>query len=126
MEANGLNDVDISNNVTVKFLVPYETKWGENLIVLGSRGLLGAGVIEKGIPMSCAQSPQGLMWQASIMVPEGYECTYKYVVWNEHKGAHVTEECTPHELSIPHHLAGSCVLLSDQFQVRACGKTACT
>jgi Starch binding domain len=118
MQPDDFDDTDISSNVTVKFLVPYETKWGENLIVVGSRGLLGSGAIDKGIPMTCTQGPAGLMWGASVMVPEGYECTYKYVVWNEHQGTHVTEECAPHVLSVPRPLGGTCVLVSDQFQVR--------
>jgi hypothetical protein len=112
------DDLEELKNVEVKFVVCYQTKWGEVLVLTGSRGLLGAGDVEKGIKMRCVQGHHGLFWEGSVVVPPGYECTYDYVVYNEHCDKLVLRESTHHELKVPRSAAGSCIMLSDTFQVR--------
>ena len=109
---------DEAKNVEVKFVVSYNTAWGQTLIVTGSRGLLGAGDVGKGIKMHCVQAQHGLSWVGSVTVPPGYGCTYRYVVYDEHSGEVVARESSPHELYVSRTSAGSCIMLSDQFQVR--------
>jgi Starch binding domain len=118
MSDNGLGSpTSDARNVEVKFVVPYKTEWGENLRLLGSRGLLGAGDVGRAVPMHCVQGHQGLAWVASVPLPPGYECTYQYVVFHEHQGKVVACEDSHHTLEVPRSAAGSCIMLSDQFQV---------
>jgi hypothetical protein len=117
-DLNGLTlDHFVSNNVTVKFIVPYETNWGEMLVLTGSRGLFGAGNVDRGLKMSCVKGPNGLLWETTVVLPDRYKCDYRYVVYNEHSGQVLLEESVSHQLDLPKSLAGSCLLLSDTFQV---------
>lgn len=119
MGDNGLyDDEDETKNVELRFSVGYKTKWGEVVVLTGSRGLLGSGDLDKGIKLRCVHGHDGLSWHGSVIVPPGYECSYQYVVYNEHTGTVVLRETTPHELSIPRSAAGSCIMLADTFHVR--------
>lgn len=105
--------------VVVKFIVPYETRWGEILLLTGSRGLLGGGNIDKGLRMACATGPNGLLWETSLIVPDHYNCDYKYVVFNEHSNQVIRRESASHHLKVSASMAGSCILITDQFKVTA-------
>lgn len=107
----------VPSNVLVKFIVPYETKWGEILLLTGSRGLLGGGTIDKGLKMACASGPNGLLWETSLTVPDHYNCEYQYVVYNEHSHKVVRRESSSHHLKVSASLAGSCLLITDHFKV---------
>lgn len=102
-------------NVTVKFVVPYETKWGEILLLTGPRGLLGGGTIDKAPRMSCCPRPCGLLWETSLVVPDQYASDYQYVVYNEHSNHIVKWESSLHRLKVPASMAGSCLLITDHF-----------
>ena len=117
---NGLqNDVRDAKNVEIKFVVSYETTWGENVFLSGSRGLLGAGDVRKGIRMHCVQAPQGLSWVANLQVPPGYECSYEYVVYNDHEQKVIARESEQHQLLVPRSCPGACIMLCDHFRVCA-------
>eukprot|EP00892_Ulva_mutabilis_P010973 jgi/Ulvmu1/8248/UM041_0059.1 len=106
----------VAPNVVVRFLIPFDTKWGEVLLLTGSRGLLGGGTIDKGLKMSCSSGPCGLLWETSLVVPDHYECDYRYVVYNEHCNQVVKRESASHHLKVPASMAGSCLLITDQFK----------
>lgn len=107
----------VPHNVVVKFIVPYETKWGESVLLTGSRGLLGGGTIDRGLKMACASGPGGLLWETSLIVPDHYECEYNYVVYNEHSNQVVRRESSSHRLKVSASMAGSCLLITDHFKV---------
>lgn len=119
MEQNGLYDEQEDlRSVEVKFVVAYETKWGEAVAVTGSRGLLGAGEVERGVRMKCTHGCHGLLWEACVTVPPRYACDYHYVVVDEQSGAVIRRESGQHQLVVEPGAAGSCIMLSDHFQVR--------
>lgn len=105
-------------NVIVKFIVPYETTWGQIVLLTGSRGLLGGGTIERGLKMACASGPGGLLWETSLIVPNHYECEYEYIVYNEHSNQVVRRESSSHYLKVSASMAGSCLLIKDHFKVK--------
>ena len=107
----------VPHDVTVRFIVPYETKWGEYVLLSGNRGLLGAGSAQNGLKMSCRMGDRGLEWETSVVVPDQYECEYHYTVYNEHTDAVVLKECTKHVLKVPASVAGTTIILADNFQV---------
>lgn len=108
--------------VTVRFIVPYHTKWGEYMLLSGNRGLLGAGSTYNGLKMSCrmGEGTRGLEWETSVVVPDQYECEYHYTVYNEHSDAVVMKECTKHVLEVPATVADTTIILDDTFQVLLC------
>jgi hypothetical protein len=111
---NGEDDVE---DVEIKFVVPYETKWGEYLVVTGSRGLLGAGDVHRGLKMKCRHGHRGLIWEASQSFPPLYDCFYHYVVVEESSGEVIRRESSQHKLFVEPSTAGACIMLSDCFQV---------
>ena len=113
----------VPHDVTVRFVVPYETKWGEYVLLSGNRGLLGAGSTCNGLKMSCRMGERGLEWETSVVVPDQYECEYHYTVYNEHSDRVIMKECTKHVLKVPASVAGSTIILSDSFQV-CCPQTS--
>jgi hypothetical protein len=104
-------------DVTVRFIVPYETNWGEYILLSGNRGLLGAGSTYNGLKMSCRAGERGLEWETSVVIPDQYECEYFYSVYNEHSDKLVLKECAKHSLKVPASVAGSTIILADNFQV---------
>jgi hypothetical protein len=116
-EDDNYSEQDDIKDVEIKFVVAHETKWGEYLVVIGSRGLLGAGDVNRGLKMRCTHGHRGLIWDATQNFPPGYECDYQYVVVNENSGRVVRGESSHHKLVVEPSSAGACVMLSDRFQV---------
>lgn len=102
------------------FMLPYETQWGQNVVISGARGLLGGGDVRKGIRMECThEAVHGLVWQASMTVPSLYDFSYTYVVVNDREEPEViTAEAEQHHLSVPACSPGTTICVNDTFQVR--------
>jgi len=66
-----------TKSTPVNFSVQYETKWGENLFVLGSHKKLGAWDEAKAIPM---HYKEGGHWSCEVDLQPGGIFFYKYLV----------------------------------------------
>ena len=61
--AASVRSVCTGPRVTVRFRLPYPTRWGENLLVCGSEEL-GGWDAKRGLWMSCQHEDDVLVWQA--------------------------------------------------------------
>jgi hypothetical protein len=94
------------------------THWGQNLMIVGSDALLGAGIVNKGQSMTPHQEGNVLVWQVSISVPEHFESEYNYLVVDDRFHVLRRESGAPRVLKFPDGLAnGATVEVHDLWQV---------
>lgn len=55
-----------SLSVTLRFRVPFQTRWGENLVLCGDDDRLGAWEPARGIWMQCFHAGDLLLWQVRV------------------------------------------------------------
>ncbi|KAF7459430.1 starch binding domain-containing protein [Cryptosporidium felis] len=87
-------------SITIKFGVKFETKFGQELRVVGNIAELGHWNIENGLPMKWTE---GSFWTASVEISSnnGVESIeYKYVLMNSATNSHLWEPGKNHSVQI--------------------------
>lgn len=111
--------------LTARVSVPYPTKWGQSVRLVGEGVALGEWQPSRGLALECTHKDGALIWSASLALPKATELTYKYVVVNE-GGAMEDAETRPRTVQLPTDLPpGAAVLLADEWQVRFPGTSFC-
>lgn len=110
--------------LTARVSVPYPTRWGQSLKLIGEGVALGEWQPSRGLPLECTHVGDALVWTASLALPKAAELAYKYVVVNE--GGAVDDAETRLRLvqlpdSLPH---GAAIVLVDEWQVPYCRRLA--
>lgn len=104
--------------LNILFKLPYNTQWGQNLMIIGSDALLGAWVVEKGQRLMPRQEGDVLVWEVSISVSERFETEYNYVVVDDRFRGLRRESGARRVLSLPEGLSnGATVEVHDLWQV---------
>ncbi|XP_024395916.1 4-alpha-glucanotransferase DPE2 [Physcomitrium patens] len=103
--------------LNILFKLPYNTQWGQNLMIIGSDALLGAWVVEKGQRLMPRQEGDVLVWEVSISVSERFETEYNYVVVDDRFRGLRRESGARRVLSLPEGLSnGATVEVHDLWQ----------
>ena len=107
------------SRLTLRLSVPYATRWGQMVRVVGAGAALGDGNAEAAPELACRHVGDRLLWAGEVTVPRAASICYKYVVVGE--GGNVEdEELTGHELQVPAGIAaGAAIDVRDEWQVRA-------
>lgn len=66
--------------IHVSFRLPYNTHWGQSLLVCGSEPVLGSWDAKKGLLLSPVHEGGELIWRGTITVRSGFCCEYSYYV----------------------------------------------
>ena len=105
------------SRVTLRLSVPYATRWGQMLRVVGDGPGLGNGQADAAPELACRHVGDRLLWVGEVTVPRAAAYSYKYVVVGE--GGNVEdEELSARELRLPADLAaGAVVEVHDEWQV---------
>ncbi|KAL8466827.1 hypothetical protein ACS0TY_035769 [Phlomoides rotata] len=69
----------------VSFKIPYYTYCGQNLMVCGSKPMLGSWNVKKGLLLRPSHQGGELIWSRSLPVPTGFNCEYNYYVVDDAK-----------------------------------------
>ncbi len=109
---------DRSSRLTLRLSVPYATRWGQMVRVVGAGAALGDGNAESAPELACRHVGDRLLWAGEVTVPRAASISYKYVVVGE--GGNVEdEELTGRELQVPAGIAaGAAIDVRDEWQVR--------
>lgn len=111
--------------ITLRLSVPYASRWGQTVKVVGAGSALGDGDVAQAPALSCKRHGDQLVWAGEVPVVRAPAFTYKYVVVGE-DGAVEDEELRERSLELPPGLqAGAVVDVHDEWQVRACLPSAC-
>ena len=104
----------------VRCSVPYPTKWGQSVRLIGEGTALGEWAPSRGVPLECKHVDDALLWTCTLTLPKAGELQYKYVVVNE-GGAVEDSETRPRTVQLPADLPpGAAVVLADEWQVGLC------
>lgn len=104
--------------VNVHFKIPYTTRWGQSLVIIGSDALLGAWAVKEGVKMTPLQEGDILFWQIVLPVPEHFDTEYNYCVVDENLDTVRRESGSVRALTIPEGLPqGANVEAHDFWQV---------
>ena len=105
------------SRVTLRLSVPYATRWGQMVRVVGDSPALGGGQADAAPELACRHVGDRLLWVGEVTVPRAAAYSYKYVVVGE--GGNVEdEELSARELRLPADLAASAVVdVHDEWQV---------
>ncbi len=108
------------SRVTLRLSVPYGTRWGQMVRVMGDGAALGNGQVDEAPELACRHVGDRLLWFGEVTVPRAPAYSYKYVVVGE--GGNVEdEELSARELRLPAELAaGAVVDVHDEWQVCCC------
>ena len=106
--------------VNVRFKLPYNTVWGQNLMILGSDPLLGTWAVKQGQWMTPHHEGDLLLWQVLVSVPEHFESEYSYCLVDEKLNVLKWEAGNRRVLTLPEGLlSDATVEIHDLWQV--CG-----
>ncbi|GMY19773.1 4-alpha-glucanotransferase DPE2 isoform X1 [Fagus crenata] len=72
-------------SVNLSFRLPYQTHWGQSLLVCGSEPVLGSWNVKKGLLLSPIHEGDELIWSGGVSVPSGFGCEYSYYVVDDDK-----------------------------------------
>lgn len=104
--------------VNVHFKIPYTTRWGQSLVIIGSDPLLGAWAVKEGVQMTPLQEGDILFWQIVMPVPDHFDTEYSYCVVDENLDTVRRESGSVRSLTIPEGLPqGANVEAHDFWQV---------
>ena len=99
--------------------MPYATRWGQMVRVVGGGAALGDRDMEAAPELACRHIGDRLLWVGEVTVPRSATYSYKYVVVAE-GGSVEDEELGDHELQVPAGVAaGALIDVRDEWQVRA-------
>lgn len=70
----------LDRRVTLHFTVPYNTVWGQNILLTGSGALLGGLQWSRARNMTCHHEKDALVWEATVVLPWKPFYTYKYAL----------------------------------------------
>ena len=106
------------SRLTLRLSVPYATRWGQMVRVVGAGAALGDGNAETSPELACRHVGDRLLWVGEVTVPRAASYTYKYVVVGE--GGNVEdEELSTRELQVPAGIAAGALMdVRDEWQVR--------
>lgn len=105
--------------ITLRLSVPYPTRWGQTVKVVGSGSSLGGGNAALAPALSCRRHGEQLVWAGAVSVARAAAYTYKYVVVGE-DGTVEDEEIRERCLELPSGLQpGAVVDVHDEWQVCA-------
>lgn len=109
-----------TRSTKVSFRIPYNTKWGENLVVCGSEAVLGSWNVKKGLLLTPVHQGNELVWYGSVSVTTGFSTEYSYYVLDDHKNVLRWEMGKKRKLLLPHDVKdGQVVEFRDLWQVRS-------
>ena len=106
------------SRLTLRLSVPYATRWGQMVRVIGAGAAFGDGDVEAAPELACRHAGDRLLWSGEVTVPRAASYTYKYVVVGE--GGNVEdEELSDRELQVPAGIAAGAVIdVRDEWQAR--------
>ena len=85
-QARGAAEVPLE---TVRFEHTYDTAVGQSVFVVGSIPELGSGDVRRSVKLvPIGPTPEGLLWQLDVAIPQGSAFTYRYVRRNHAIGAY--------------------------------------
>ena len=101
-------------STTLRFAIPYWTRWGQNVVVIVSHGNEGS----RRHALICRQQDDDLLWEGELQVPSAaQDLEYSYAITGE--AAEIeAEEMSKRSLALPEGLTdGSIIELRDSWQV---------
>ena len=104
--------------ITLRLRVPYSTRWGQTVKVVGSGQSLGDGDVVQAPALVCTRHGEQLMWAGEVLVARAPTFIYKYVVVGEDGGVE-DEEISDRCLRLPDLSPGAVVDVHDEWQVSA-------
>ncbi|KAE8125116.1 hypothetical protein FH972_019951 [Carpinus fangiana] len=93
-------------SVNVSFRLPYNTHWGQSLLVCGSEPVLGSWNVKKGLLLKPVHQGDELIWSGSVAVPSGFGCEYSYYVVDDDKNVLRWELGKRRKLLLPEGIQG--------------------
>lgn len=107
-----------TKSVKLSFRIPYNTQWGQSLVVCGSESALGSWNVKRGLALSPQHQGDELIWGGSMAVPAGFESEYSYHVVDDDRNVLRWEAGKKRKLVLPDGLKdGEVVELHDLWQV---------
>ncbi|KAG5556044.1 hypothetical protein RHGRI_006613 [Rhododendron griersonianum] len=111
-----------TKSVGLSFRIPYNTQWGQSLVVCGSESVLGSWNVKRGLALSPQHQGDELIWRGSTAVPAGFECEYSYYVVDDDRNVLRWEAGKKRKLVLPDGLRnGEVVELHDLWQTSSDG-----
>lgn len=108
-------------SVNVSFRLPYNTHWGQSLLVCGSEAVLGSWNVKKGLLLNPVHQGDELVWTGGVAVPSGFGCEYNYYVVDDDKNVLRWEVGKRRKLLLPEGIQdGEVVEFHDFWQVLLC------
>ena len=104
-------------STTLRFIIPYWTRWGQNVVVMVTPG----SEASRRHALTCSHQDDELLWEGEVQVPcAAQELEYSYAITDE--AAEVeAEEVSQRSLALPEGLTdGSIIELRDSWQVGPC------
>ncbi|KAI8562554.1 hypothetical protein RHMOL_Rhmol03G0044400 [Rhododendron molle] len=111
-----------TKSVGLSFRIPYNTQWGQSLVVCGSESVLGSWNVKRGLALSPQHQGDELIWRGRTAVPAGLECEYSYYVVDDERNVLRWEAGKKRKLVLPDGLRdGEVVELHDLWQTSSDG-----
>ncbi|MEW5319247.1 MAG: hypothetical protein WDW38_010411 [Sanguina aurantia] len=121
-----LSNLERDVKVHVRFRIPYATRWGQQLLLVGAGALLGNWNPRRGHLMSCTHEKEGLVWEVELLLPWARSYSYKYAIvrksghevqglWAVPQGTTGTVSATAEDLSV-----AGCVWAVDTWCTLGC------
>lgn len=106
-----------TKSVRLSFRIPYNTQWGQSLVVCGSESVLGSWNVKRGLVLSPHHQGDELIWHGSTVVPAGFGCEYSYYVVDDDRNILRWEAGKKRKLVLPDGITdGEVVELHDLWQ----------
>jgi hypothetical protein len=69
--------------VTLLFSIPFNTVWGENVVLVGDEERLGGWEACRGVRLQCHHVGSALVWRARMTLASAHTFRYRYVLVDE-------------------------------------------
>ncbi|XP_039000486.1 4-alpha-glucanotransferase DPE2-like [Hibiscus syriacus] len=104
-----------TKSVKITFRIPYNTEWGQSLLVCGSAPMLGSWDVKKGLLLSPVHEGDELIWTRTIAVPGQFNCDYRYYVVDDARNVLRWEMGNKRSFSLPPFCQGGQIVELHDF-----------